>query len=144
MVSENGVFVDSLVFPIKEVPKPEIIIKYNNEVVNLKEGISLKGFTTGYLELEIARTDFDMFLPKDARFIFSDARLTLARKSEEVSRRAINYLGKSDLFNLIAQVKPGDRLMVEIPEIIRIDSQNRSYTIAHKSIYTILLHDVVE
>ena len=119
--------IDSITFPVREIPDPKLEVRYNGELINLKTGISLNGYSKGSLKVEIVPdNDFSSFFRKDCRYIMSDAKVTLARGKDAIINQNINYLGEANIFKMLEQAKSGDRLVVEVPRLVRIDFQDNA------------------
>jgi gliding motility-associated protein GldM len=139
-VSSNGTKIGVENFKVRKVPKPEIVPYSGNRPINLKQGAAALSLRSLNMKA-IAETDFAAFLPKDARYRVSKYVVTLARGKRAV--KTMNVSGPTgNISGLSQKAKPGDRLVIEIKEVQRMNFKNRTETIGGMSnkIFTIPLN----
>lgn len=143
-VHDGGTLIDSLTFPVERLPNPDLFAYYNNEqIYNLEEGICLDGYNNGELEMRLSKSVPYSYFANEYRFIFADAKVTLARGTEAISTRRLDYMGKVNIHQMLMQnVQSGDRLIVEVSRLIRIDSQENNESFKVNAIWTIPLYSV--
>ncbi len=73
--------------------------------------------------------DFKTFLPKDARYRVTDAEIVLARGSRPVGKAKLSNQS-ANLSSLMSKAKPGDRLVIDIKRVQRMNFQNKTENVA--------------
>ena len=118
-VSNSGTLIGTEKFGVRRVPKPEIVAYAGNKEVDTKQGVpaaSMRALTMR----AIADESFAEFLPKDANFRVAEYNVYLARGSRPVAQQKVNG-PDADLRNFAAQAKPGDRIVVEVTKVQRMN-----------------------
>jgi gliding motility-associated protein GldM len=137
-IYNNKALLDTQLFKVRTIPKPEICITSNGKILNAKQGMPVPG--PRRLEVRaIADEGFKNFLPKDARYRVARWEVTLARGSRAVKTKIADSQEVS-LNDFVALAKPGDRLVVEIKRVERLNFKGEIETVNVGSmIYTIPL-----
>ncbi|MEM9674375.1 MAG: gliding motility protein GldM [Bacteroidota bacterium] len=123
-VSSNGYKIGTESFRVKPIPKPSIeVLGPGNKPVNLKQGEAanrLRSLTVKAVPDE----DFASVLPKEARYRVTDAEIILARGSRPVGKAKYNASnGTASLNSVISKAKPGDRIVVDVKKVQRMNSR---------------------
>jgi hypothetical protein len=88
--------------------------------LNQKAGESISRLRS--LEVKaVAEEGFAQFLPKDAQYRVTDWTITLARGNRPVGTPIKATSEKVNLSGLLGAAKPGDRLVVEVKEVQRMN-----------------------
>ncbi len=118
-IYSNKNLLDTQLFKVRRIPKPEIFITSKGKVLNEKQGIPVPGPRS--LEVRaIADESFRTFLPKDARYRVAQWEVSLARGSRALKTQSVNSQDVS-LHDFVALAKPGDRLVIEIKKVERLN-----------------------
>jgi len=123
-VSSNGYKIGTESFRVKPIPKPDIeVFGPGNKPINLKQGEAanrLRSITVRAIPDE----DFASVLPKEARYRVTDAEIILARGSRPVGKAQYNASnGTANLNSVISKAKPGDRIVVDVKKVQRMNSR---------------------
>lgn len=122
-VSSGGNKIGDETFTVKRVPKPTIAIKGpGGGLVNMQKGETASRLRSIKVEA-IADEDFKNFLPKDARYRVAEAEIILARGSRPVGKETLSN-ETANLGRLMSQAKAGDRLVIEIKKVQRMNFKN--------------------
>jgi gliding motility-associated protein GldM len=117
-VSSGGNPIGTKKFGVKMIPKPTISAKG----LNLKQG----GPCIRSLTLDaIADPSFKDQLPKDARYRVSGFTVTLARGKRPIGTVDANG-PTANLSDLCSKAKEGDRLIIEVKGVQRMNFQNQT------------------
>jgi gliding motility-associated protein GldM len=121
-VSSGGNPIGSKKFGVKLIPKPTIVAKG----LNLKQG----GQCPRSITLDaVPDASFREQLPKDARYRVSGFTVTLARGKREIT--TVNANGPTaNLSDLGSQAKEGDRLVIEVKGVQRMNFQNQTENVS--------------
>lgn len=123
-VSSGGNKIGTESFNVKRVPKPTIKLLSRGKAVDLKNGVNASGMPRSLTAKSIPDEDFAAFLPKDARYRVTNWEISHAR-----GRRAIGVKKGSsetvDINDFAAKAKPGDRIVIEIKKVARMNFQNK-------------------
>lgn len=120
-VSSGGFRIGTESFTVKRVPKPMIeVFGPGNKPVNLKQGEDISRFRTMAIKA-IPDEDFASFLPKDARYRVVDAEIILARGSRPAAPPIKLSNESANLSGLMSKAKPGDRLVIEVKKVQRMN-----------------------
>lgn len=118
-VSNSGTFIGSEKFPVKNIPNPTFVVKSGGQPVNLKSGVAFPGPRSITLEA-VPDESFAMFLPKDARYRVTEYEVSLGRGARQVDKITVNS-PNADLTRFAQQARSGDRLVIEIKEVQRMN-----------------------
>lgn len=130
----------SMNFKVRRVPIPEVVVMHNNQGIDLKKGIRSKS-SINTLDIRVMPDEnFKQFLPKDARYSVNDYIITLAQGMRAV--QTIKGKGsKASITSLMKKAEPGDRLIVEVKGISRMNFNNEVEQVKNTgSIYVIPLN----
>jgi len=106
-------------FRVRGIPKPDIKLTSGGKPIDEKNGMPAPGPRS--LEVRaLPDESFKTFLPKDARYMVSEWEVTLARGPRSVISKKV--VGQSvNLADFVAVAKAGDRLVIEIKKIERMN-----------------------
>ncbi len=118
-VSSGGNLIGTEKFNVRPVPKPEVRAFANGREMDVKRGLDAPYPSTIEMRAK-ADEGFSNFLPRDARFQVSTFEVFLVRGRKPVgSVRGDN--GRASIGGLAAQARPGDRILVEIKGVKRMN-----------------------
>jgi gliding motility-associated protein GldM len=123
-VSSNGNKIGDQDFKVRLIPKPEIIVTSGGRPLDLKRGIA----APGPRELSIsAKPDesFKNFLPDDAKYRVTQFEVALVRGRRPVGAPQTVNSSSINLNSYAAQAQAGDRYMVEVKEVKRMNFRNQ-------------------
>ncbi len=127
-VSSAGLPIGTREFQAKPVPLPKLDVRPDGQAYNANSGLDDK---PSNLRLFLAPdADFSERLPNDANFLVSKGQVILARG--KTRKRAIpitSPTGSIDLSAIRNQMQSGDRIVVSVEEIVRINYKNQSLPI---------------
>ncbi|MGB3588193.1 MAG: GldM family protein, partial [Tunicatimonas sp.] len=124
-VSSNGYKIGTESFRVKPIPKPTIeVLGPGNKPVNLKQGEAANRLRSITLKA-MPDADFASVLPKEARYRVVDAEIFLARGSRPIGKAKYNASnGTASLNGIISKAKAGDRIVVDVKKVQRMNSRN--------------------
>jgi len=134
-IKNNGEIIGTKSFPVRKVPIPTIEVYNNKELINLEIGLDAPGLDT--LRLRIRPDEkFASQLPIDARYKIIEWQLILARgskalKMETIKGRSYAIMstpaidGELDYPSYYSLAKPGDRYVIEIKKVVRLNYLNK-------------------
>jgi gliding motility-associated protein GldM len=121
-VSSGGNKIGSEKFKVRLIPKPEIAVLANGRPVNEKQGMASPGPRTLSMKA-MPDESFKNFLPKDARYRVTKWEATLVRGRRPVAQESFSS-ETANLTSFAAQAKEGDRIMIEVKEVKRMNFRN--------------------
>lgn len=118
-VYSNSSLLGVQTFRVRTIPKPDIRVTTKGKAINEKQGMPAPGPRS--LEVKaVPDESFKIFLPKDARYRIAQWEVSLARGSRAVKTKRVNSQNVS-LNDLASLAKPGDRLVIEIKKVERLN-----------------------
>lgn len=127
-VYHNGTFLDALAFQVRTIPKPHIQVTSGRKPLNELQGIPSPG--PRRIEIRaIPDESFKNFLPKDARYRVAQWEITLARGSRPLKNKKIYGQEEVSLSEFTPLVQPGDRIVVEVKKVERLNFKNEIETV---------------
>ena len=121
-VTSDGNAVGSVDFPVRGIPKPDIVMQVQGKEVNEKVG--LPQCPRSLTLAAIADKSFQEFLPKDARYRVAQWTVYLARGRRPIVTLPVNG-PDANLNSLAAQARDGDRVIAEVKLVQRMNFQNK-------------------
>jgi len=118
-VSSSGSLIGTEVFNVKRVPLPTIKLVVNGKPADIKQGYPAPG-PRGLKAVAQPEENFASFLPKDARYKITEWHVTLARGKRPVESQKFTDQD-ANLSGLIQKAKEGDRLVIEVKEVKRMN-----------------------
>jgi gliding motility-associated protein GldM len=140
-VSSSGVPVGSEKFPVRNIPLPGVVVKSGNSPINMMQGVPAPGPRSITLDV-VPDESFATFLPRDARYRVTEYEVTLGRGTQAVARRTSNS-PTVDLTQFAQQARAGDRLVIEIKEVQRMNFRDQIETVrmpVSATVYTVPLN----
>ena len=126
-VASGGTRIGVEKFKVRLVPKPDIVAYIKGKPANLKTGS--KGCPRSIEMRAIAESGFKSQLPKDARFKVTKWEATLVRGRRPVMPKKSFSSGKGALSAFVQSAKPGDRIMIEVLKVKRLNYQGRKLSV---------------
>lgn len=127
-VASGGTNIGSQDFKVRLIPKPEMVALSNGKPVDEKQGMAAPGPRSIYMKAEPDES-FKAFLPKDARYRVAEWEAILVRGKRPVSTQRFNSeMGNCAPF--AAQAQPGDRILIEVKKVIRINFLNETENVS--------------
>jgi len=122
-VSSSGLYIGSREFQAKPVPLPKLDVRPNGQPYDAKNGLDDK--PTNLTLFLPADPDFAERFAADAQFLVSKGQVTLARGKQ--AKRTIEIstpTSRVDLSPLMSLMQSGDRIVVFVEEIVRLNYKN--------------------
>ncbi len=118
-VYSSGTFIGTQSFRVKDIPKPELVLKSGGKEIDLKRGVSN---VPRELTLDaVADADFAQFLPDDAKYRVTQWEVTLARGQRAIDTKRVSG-PRADIGDWISKARPGtDRIVIEAKEVQRMN-----------------------
>lgn len=129
-VSSGGMLIGSQTFRVNRIPSPDIQLKTGGQPVDEKRGVALSQLSTlRTLTLDaIPDQSFKEALPDDARYRVTEWEITLARGTRPLQTIKANA-PDANIAAFVAQARAGDRIVVEVKEVQRMNFRNERETI---------------
>lgn len=122
-VSNAGINLGDAKFDVKNVPAPRYVAYVGNTEVDLRSGI--RANQIGSLRFVAEPEDnFKTEVPKDARYRIKQAEVILGRGTAGVQRLNANN-ENPDLRAWVNQARPGDRIIIDIKDVVRRTYQDQ-------------------
>jgi len=121
-VKSDGLAIGDKSFSVRKIPLPTVLMKNGSAAINVLNGIS-KNEIRNLCMWVIPNPDFQTFLPQDARYKIKKWNMIWARRSSKKGGESGNGT-RLNLGNKYDQAQPGDRIVVEIEELVRINFRN--------------------
>lgn len=116
-VANGGINIGSQGFDVKNVPAPRYVAYVGNTPVDLRNGIKANQIANLRFAAD-PDPNFKEEVPKDARYRVKRAEVILGRGTQGVQRQnATNE--NPDLRAWVNQARPGDRIVIDIKDVIR-------------------------
>jgi len=116
-VSNGGIAIGNQGFDVKNVPTPRYVAYVGNTPVDLRNGIKANQIATLRFVAE-PEANFKEEVPKDARYRVKRAEVILGRGTAGVQR--MNATNENpDLRAWTNQARPGDRVVIDIKDVVR-------------------------
>ena len=129
-VSNGGIKIGDQPFDVKNVPDPRYVAYIGNTPVDLRNGIKANQIATLRFVAE-PETNFKEEVPKDARYRIKRAEVILGRGTTGVQR--LNATNENpDLRAWTNQARPGDRVVIDIKDVIRRTYQDEEEKVTVK------------
>jgi gliding motility-associated protein GldM len=125
VVKNNGATIGIETFRVKKVPHPSLVLLGSGKKLDLARG----GATPRRINVKaIPDEDFAEFLPKDARYRVTQIEVILARGTTAAKRQTFNS-GKVELREFARDARKGDRLVIEVKKVERLNYLNQRETV---------------
>jgi gliding motility-associated protein GldM len=127
-VTNNGNFLGQEIFGVKLIPLPSIDVKVSNRKVLPTTGISIAEARSVSIKV-VPERGFAEALPQDSRYTISEGKIILARGSRQI--KDIPVTGQNiSLASIANEMRPGDRLIIEVRKVKRINFRNETEEVA--------------
>lgn len=123
-VSSGGNRIGDQDFKVRLIPKPEMVVTSGGRPIDMKRGVA----SPGPREITLsAKPDesFKNFLPEDARYRVTQFEVALVRGRRPVGAPQTVNASSINLNAYAAQAQAGDRYMVEVKEVKRMNFRNQ-------------------
>lgn len=131
-VSNSGATLGTEPFDVKPVPRPRIVAKDNNgRDIDLKNGIKA-GAIAGLRVNAEAEANFKSEVPKDANYRVRNMSVILARGTTRVQEMTATS-ESIDLAAWRALMRPGDRIVIEPKNVVRMTYEGTPETVTVSS-----------
>lgn len=127
-VKSDGIAIGDKDFSVQKIPLPTITIKKGSSVINVLNGITKNDIPQLIISVE-ANPDFKKFLPQDARYKITKWNVICARRSKSLIPPKAGSGLRLNLGNACSNAQPGDRIVLEIEEMVRINFNNEEEVI---------------
>ncbi len=117
-VSSDGAKIGDVQFDVQRIPKPSIKVYAGSKPVNQKQGESISSLRV-LRGAAIAEDNFKKQLPDDAQYRVTRWTIRLARGPRPIGQPLKATSETVNLSQLISSARPGDRLIVEIDQVLR-------------------------
>lgn len=118
-VSSGGNMLGSEKFKVRPVPRPTVKAFSNGKELDLKNGLSAP-YPNNIEMRAIAEEGFANFLPEDARFRVNSYTVSIVR-GRRASPPVSSSGDRANIASLVGQAQPGDRIMIEIKDVVRMN-----------------------
>ncbi len=118
-VYSGETFIGTQKFRVKQIPKPELVLKSGGKEIDLKRGVTN---VPREITLDaVPDEDFAQFLPEDARYRVTKWEVTLARGQRPIEIKQVTG-PRADLSSFVSKARPGtDRIVIEAKEVQRMN-----------------------
>ncbi len=137
-VSNAGATLGTEPFDVKNVPRPRIMVKdNNNRDIDLKNGIRA-GAVAGLRANAEADANFKAEVPKDANYRIRNMNVLLLRGTQQVAQMPLTTEA-IDLNSWRSQMRSGDRIVIEPKTVVRMtfNGQAEPVTVTGNDVVTI-------
>ena len=123
-VSSEGSAIGTRDFPVRGVPRPQIVAKIGGAYVDQKRGVTAPGPASIQVMAE-PDPAFAAALPKEARYSITEGEVTLARGKREITTLPIRN-DNVNLATIRGQAQSGDRIIIVIKKAKRTNFREES------------------
>lgn len=116
-VKNQGQLIEDKVFGVRLIPKPDVEVRINNNLVDVIKGVSKDDLRKVSIKI-IADSDFKEAQPEDAYYEVVEWRIRVARWKNSV----VNETVSSTVFNIgtyASKINANDRIMIEVTKVRR-------------------------
>lgn len=133
-VYNSGNLLGTEEFRVRRVPKPEIRLYNRGKEINVKQGENISALRELNIKA-IPDESFKTFLPKDARYRVTGWEVTLARGKRPVVPPSKISNESMSVGSMMQKAKPGDRIVVEIKRVSRMNFQGKTENVNVGSVF---------
>ena len=138
-VNNNGNFLGQENFNVKLIPMPSVDVKVNNRKIPPIEGIGATEARNVTIKIN-AEKNFADALPADSKYYVTEGAVYLVRGRREIKRVPVTSQSIS-LASMANEMRPGDRLIIEVGKVRRLNFRNDSEEVTIPKYYeTIVLN----
>ncbi len=117
-VSSGNSKIGDVDFDVQRIPKPDIAVYNGSKPVNTKQGENISSLRI-LRAAAIAEDNFKKQLPDDAQYKVTQWTIRLARGPRPIGQPIKSTSETVNLSQLMGNAKPGDRLVVEVVQVMR-------------------------
>ncbi|MEL6536619.1 MAG: gliding motility protein GldM, partial [Bacteroidota bacterium] len=128
-VYNDGNLIGNQEFDVRAVPRPEVQIQMGGRQLQAKQGIRTNQLRD-ISAVVIPDADFKRLLPNDARYKVAEWTVTLASGPRPKGEPLRFTSGEGSLSRLRQSARSGDRLVIEVKKVLRLNYQNRQEEVA--------------
>jgi gliding motility-associated protein GldM len=121
-VSSGGATVGTQAFDVRKTPKPDIIVLANGRPIDAQRGMpasSVRQISINVLPDE----DFARAFKEDARYQTTSFKVILGRGTDKLGEVPFNS-GVGNIASLMSRARPGDKLVIQVNEVVRLNFKN--------------------
>lgn len=128
-VSSGGNKIGDQDFKVRLIPKPEMVLTSGGRPIDIKRGVPSPGPREISLSAK-ADESFKNFLPEDARYRVTQFEIALVRGRRPVGAPQTVNASSINLNAYAAQAQAGDRYMVEVKKVERMNFRKQVETVS--------------
>lgn len=117
-VSSGGNKIGDVEFDVQRIPKPTVEVYNGSKPINKKQGESISALRI-LRTAAIAEDNFKRQLPDDAQYKVTQWTIRLARGPRPIGQPIKATSETVNLSQLMGDARPGDRLVVEVVQVLR-------------------------
>ncbi|WP_187262176.1 type IX secretion system motor protein PorM/GldM [Pontibacter beigongshangensis] len=121
-VSSGGNAIGSETFKVRPIPKPELVTLVNGNPIDVRRGVASSALRQVEIRA-VADEGFRQLLPKDSNFRVFQWKAYLVRGNQPIDQTTVNG-PTANLTNFAAKAQKGDRVVVEVLDVKRLNYQN--------------------
>ncbi|MCU0393141.1 MAG: gliding motility protein GldM, partial [Thermoflexibacter sp.] len=127
VVKNKGFLIGNQKFRVKRIPLPTIQFFDGARQLDIVRG----GNAPRNIVIKaIADADFKEFLPEDARYKVTNVEVTLARGRQMLKNQRFTDGSNINLSSFASDARAGDRLIVQVHEVKRMNFRNQVETVS--------------
>ena len=123
-VVNNGSPIGNVTYTVKELPLPSIDVKANGQKIDPIQGISANGLRKLKVIVKADKSVASL-LPQDTKYSPRKCKVTLASGKHVKGIAQFDGVNTSSLRNLAQQANSGDRVIVEVEQVVRKNFQGK-------------------
>ncbi|WP_146894928.1 type IX secretion system motor protein PorM/GldM [Adhaeribacter aerolatus] len=135
-VSSGGVKIGSQTFDVRKTPKPDVVVLVNGRPVDPMRGLPASSPRQVSVRVE-PDEDFARSFREDARYQATQVKVTLGRGTDKIGEQVFPT-GMANISGLMAKARPGDKLVIQVGEVVRLNYKNDIEEIPNASKPTIV------
>jgi len=135
-VSSGGVKIGSQTFDVRKTPKPDVIVLVNGRPVDPMRGLPASSARQVSVRI-VPDEDFARSFREDARYSATQVKVTLGRGTDKLGEMPIGG-GSGNISSLMSRARPGDKLVIQVGEVVRLNYKNDIEEIPNASKPTVI------
>jgi gliding motility-associated protein GldM len=121
-VSSGGSKIGSQTFDAIKPPKPDVTVLVNGRPVDPMQGMAASSARQVTVRVT-PDPEFASRFKEDARYSATQGKVTLGRGRDKLGEMPITN-GSANIASLMGRARPGDKLVIEVNEVIRLNYKN--------------------
>ncbi|WP_026463445.1 gliding motility protein GldM [Adhaeribacter aquaticus] len=121
-VTSGGAKIGSQTFDVRKPPKPDVIVLVNGRPVDPLRGMPASSPRQISINV-VPDEDFASKFKEDARYQATEATVILGRGTDKLAEMPIRG-GSANISSLMSRARPGDKLVVQVREVVRLNYKN--------------------